>query len=228
MNCHQFDQYLDEYLDGVLPLRLRQEFSDHGSQCQRCHQCLIQAEKIQQALRGMPVPPLPENYVEKQFQKLWAQQSRASSKKGWRYLNHPALAASLLLGILLGGGLMQWLSSNRSPEVGPSVTVALYETREVRFVVNARNDMPGARVTIRIPPHLQMEGYPDRHELTWTTDLKAGPNLLALPLKADMPGSGKVVMMINSDAGVLAEKELVIESSNGRTTSYYYSQDTLG
>lgn len=228
MNCQQFDHGLDDYLDGELSAEQARHFTGHSDQCERCRHVLAQAQALQQALQTMPAPPVAEDYAQRQFQRLWAEQKYETRPKGLRHLFHPALAASLLLGILLGGGMMQWWSSSSPSLMTQPVMVNLHDTREVRFVVNARSDLQGARVTIRIPGHMELEGYPGRHELSWTTNLKAGANLLSLPLRASDLGSGEVVMVIDSPAGTLAEKALVIESSGKRTTGYYRSEGVPG
>lgn len=229
MNCQQFALRLDDYLDGELSAGQALELTDHSDQCGRCQTILARAQEVQQALQTLPAPPVPGDYAERQFQRLWAEQKfEAHTKKGFRQLFHPALAAALLVGIMLGGGMVQWLSSSAPSFATQPVTVNLYDTREVRFVVNARSDMQGARVTLRIPEHMELQGYPGRHELTWTTNLKAGANLLSLPLRAADLGSGEVVMMIDSPAGQLVEKTLVIESSGKRTTGRYQPEGITG
>mgnify|MGYP006308402341 CR=1 FL=1 len=37
---------------------------------------------------------------------------------------------------------------------------------------------------MRLPEHVELEGYPGRRELSWETDLTSGSNLLAVPLVA--------------------------------------------
>ena len=228
MHCQQFDQWLDDYLDGDLLPPQQQQFKEHCQQCARCQTVLRQSLEILQTLRAMPVPAMPEDYAQRQFQRLWSEKRYEQPVRRRRYFYYPALAASLLLGVLLGGGLMNWFASGPSPLSIQPLTVALYETREVRFVVNARRDLASARVTIRIPDHLELAGYPGRQELTWTTSLKAGANLLSLPLRAANPGSGEVVMVIDSKAGTLAEKSLVVESADKRTTGSVSTIEVTG
>lgn len=228
MNCKQLEQKLDDYLDGELPAAQARELTSHADHCEHCQSVLAKVQDLQQALQTLPIPPIPDNYAEQQFQRLWAEQKFETRKKGFRHLFHPALAAALLMGILLGGGMMQWLSSSAPSFSSQPVTVSLHDTREVRFVVNARNDLQGARVTLRIPEHMELQGYPGRYELTWTTNLKAGANLLSLPLRAADLGSGEVVMMVDSPGGRLVEKTVVIESSDKRTTGHYQSEGIPG
>ena len=221
MNCQQFEQWLDDYLDGELSAKQSWHLMDHSARCGHCQRALARAQEVQQVLKSMPAPAVPEDYAEQQFQRLWVGQEKKTSKTGGHHALHVAVAASLLLGVMLGGGMMQWLSPSSPAMVNPAVTVSLYDTREVRFVVNSRHDLQGARVTLRIPAHLELEGYPGKQELSWTTNLKAGANLLSLPLRAAELGSGEVVMEINSANGKLAEKILVIESKGKRTTGGY-------
>lgn len=228
MNCHQFEQMLDDHLDGYLSEEQDRQVTAHIDNCAQCQRVLAQAKDVQKALKTMPVPRLPDNYAERQFQRLWSEQNFETGKRGFHHLFQPGLAAALLVGILLGGGMVQWLSSSEPSLVSQPLTVNLYDTREVRFVVNSRSDLQGARVTLRIPEHMELQGFPGRHELTWTTNLKAGANLLSLPLRAADLGSGEVVMMIDSPGGTLVEKTLVIESSGKRTTGRYQPEGVTG
>lgn len=225
ISCENREHWLDAYLDGGLPPQRRAEVSVHLADCDVCRQKLRSARELQRMLATMPPPPEPPELAERQFARLWDAQEKPPSR--WPQWLQPSLVASLFLGILLGGSVMKWWEPAAAPSQA-MVTVELYDTREVKFVVTAGKDIQQARVTLQIPEHMELEGFPGRHQLVWNTPLKAGANLLSLPLKASQPGSGEIVMVIDSSAGRVARKTVWIRAGDSKLTGQTLSEVRLG
>lgn len=223
VRCEELRLLLDDYLDDALPARTRQHFVEHAGNCPDCRRGVNKAVALQQALRELPGPVLPTDLSERQFRRLWASQPAViTTPHRLGTLLQPAVAAALLAGVLLGGGLMYW-SSGAGTLVPEVVAVELYDTREVRFAVNAKRDLAGVRLTLQIPAHMELVGYSGKKELVWTTDLKQGTNLLSLPLRATGEGKGEVVMLIESPSGQQTRRALLVTTRDDRTSSVSFS-----
>jgi ketosteroid isomerase-like protein len=78
----------------------------------------------------------------------------------------------------------------------PTVALAPGRTESVRLAFDAPKRLEGARLTMRLPENFELAGHPERRELTWTTELEAGRNLLELPVRALADGEGELIAEI--------------------------------
>lgn len=117
MNCPKVRDHLSAWLDGELAPEVRSLLDRHLEACAGCRRELAQLEALEQALASLtaPAPPgLPEMVLAR------LQRPR---RRGWQSL---ALAASLVLGILLGGAVARDFYPS-TPETGFSTEVATLE-----------------------------------------------------------------------------------------------------
>lgn len=187
MNCTHFDQLLDGLLDGELGAGEEQALRRHAAHCGRCGPRLAREETLQAALRSLPVPPPSPGFAERALgrarEQARAPRSRAPLAAGL------GLAASLALGIGLGVSLVgPGPDESALPQVALSEAAA--EPQTVRLLYTAERPLEGVTLTLRLPPQVALAGFEGRRELVWQTDLRAGRNLLSLPLVARRAGSG--------------------------------------
>ncbi len=97
MNCAEVRESLSPWLDGELSPEVRTLVDRHLASCDACLRELAQLEALERALAALPVPPLPEGLPERVAARL-----PRPSRHWWQSM---ALAASLILGIVLGGAL---------------------------------------------------------------------------------------------------------------------------
>jgi hypothetical protein len=62
------------------------------------------------------------------------------------------------------------------------VAVTPYEEEMVDIIVNSAADRESATLTIELADNVQLKGFPDERVLSWQTSLRAGKNLLSLPI----------------------------------------------
>lgn len=75
----------------------------------------------------------------------------------------------------------------------PELSIALNKQQDIRLAFYSGQSLEGARITIRLPENVALVGYPGRRELSWTTSLKKGDNLLRLPVIATQIAHGELV-----------------------------------
>ncbi|MGO9395499.1 MAG: anti-sigma factor family protein [Desulfobaccales bacterium] len=95
--CPEVQDRLSAWLDGELAPEVAAGVARHVESCARCRRELAELEALEQALGSLPEAALPPGLPEKVRARLPRPRRRA-----WQSL---ALAASLVLGILLGSTL---------------------------------------------------------------------------------------------------------------------------
>jgi anti-sigma factor RsiW len=128
MACTQMRERLSAWLDGELTAEERREVAAHLEVCTACSRELALLKELDAAL-GTLAAPLPAQLPERVLARL-----QPRRRYGWQSL---AMAASLVLGIALGGALAQ----NFYPYVTPAVTAAANGNGEV-LALDEFHDFP--------------------------------------------------------------------------------------
>jgi anti-sigma factor RsiW len=96
MDCRHVEEMLSPYLDGELPPELRGQVAAHLQGCPACRRELALLTRLEEVLGELPAPA-PAPLAERVLAAL-----PPRPRPWWQSL---ALAASLILGIVLGGAL---------------------------------------------------------------------------------------------------------------------------
>jgi anti-sigma factor RsiW len=97
MKCHEAQEHLSAWLDGELPEAIGAGLTAHLERCATCRREWLQLRALDAALENLAAP-VPPGLAEK----VAARVRRPHRRPGWQSV---ALAACLILGIALGGGL---------------------------------------------------------------------------------------------------------------------------
>ena len=97
MNCLEVQDSLSAWLDGELAPEVGALVDRHLESCDACLRELAQLEALEQALAALPAPAPPPGLPAKVAARL-----KRPPRRWWQSV---ALAASLVLGIVLGGTL---------------------------------------------------------------------------------------------------------------------------
>src|SRR5687767_678659 len=115
MNCQQFIEKLDDYLNGELTGTEHQTAIAHAHGCSGCQRRLARRHALRAALRELPTPAPNRDFFDEALRRAYR------SHPHWRrtYVAATALAAGLALWIGFG-----WLPNSLRPDVKPaSVTI---------------------------------------------------------------------------------------------------------
>ncbi len=96
LKCPEVQDHLSAWLDGELAPEVQAEVAEHLESCDACLRELAQLEALEQSLAALPAPAPPPGLAEKVVARL---------KRPRRWWQNLALAASLVVGIALGGAL---------------------------------------------------------------------------------------------------------------------------
>lgn len=157
--------------------------SEHLAECSDCL-TFYQDHRVQEHLQNFAVPEPQAGFLEQAMEK--ASQNTQTTTRNWAW---PAsLAASLLL---VGLMFTAWLPDNPE-QLNPSSPVAIslegaspsgQQVQEIKILIVSDQDYSDAEISIALTENLSLQGYADQRELTWTTALKEGNNLLTLPIQ---------------------------------------------
>ncbi|MDZ7803329.1 anti-sigma factor family protein [Thiohalophilus sp.] len=176
-HCTTFQQQLDDWLDGQVPPTVQDALQDHLQQCDSCRRKYATARELQQALRDLPVAPPSSDFARRVMQH--ATRPRRIATSGWL---KGSIAAGALVTALFAGYLAGNLSGSGETDGTIMVTLAPQQTRTVQLAFHSRQALEDVRLTLQLPEHVEIDGYPGRRELSWQTDLAQGSNRLRLPL----------------------------------------------
>lgn len=134
MRCRDVHDQLDAYLRGELAPSVRETIERHLRACEACRQQRTQLHRLEQTLRSVPAPPVPEGFAARVV--LRARREReAVPNADWLPVGHRAsgrlgrvlrrcagLSAALAAGLLIGGylGFDTWEQDGRPLAIGAS------------------------------------------------------------------------------------------------------------
>jgi len=190
MNCTEFQNHLDDFLDGSLTGLPRDGAVKHLEKCAVCRQAAGEEKTLRAALRELPVEPSSPGFAARALRK--AGEAHRRPKRGAFAAGFSSAAA---IALVIWGLSGQWLGP--APKSGPAeVHLALAEERQVSLVFEVPSDIRGAKLAMELPAHVELAGYPNQQELLWRTDLAKGRNVLTLPIVGRDRAEGELVARI--------------------------------
>ena len=210
MNCQQFQQNLDDYLDDALESAQRSEFDHHLAECEICKAQLKRAQQIQSELKNITLPEMSPGFAQRAIRTATQQQPEHHHRRGFITGFSTAAAAGLALALIVAGLLPTTEQSmpTQAPMVAsiepsiPEITLSVEKVQMVNLVFDSTQAVANAELSLALPAHVELSGYPGQKMLAWTTNLKQGRNVLSLPIKALTIDSGELVAKINSNGKV--------------------------
>lgn len=198
MNCEDAISSIQSATeDGATDLESRKAV-EHVAGCDECRDALLGIAALGKMRDQEPVRP-PENFFEQTMQSVTA--NTLSSKTGlgfWHGMGiGAAVAASLVLAFMIA-------FETPSPEVGsatavPYFVIALNEPRNVNIAIDAGREMRGATVSVFLAGGVELAGFGNKREISWTTDLEKGVNQLQLPVVATDLHGGSLLVRLDHD-----------------------------
>lgn len=191
MACNRLNDCLDAYLDGDIAASELEALEEHVRGCPVCTELLVRERRMERALREHPVAEPGDEFFEKALVVSAASDSARDRRRSrWAVGAGSALAA----------GLAIWLAvipQLRTPEppVSPvaTVTLALHETRTIKLVFGSETEIQHARLSLSLPPGVELAGHEGRQEIHWKTSLHPGKNVLPLELILQEGSGGDIV-----------------------------------
>lgn len=213
MNCTDINTRLDDYLDGDVSALEKPLIEEHMANCNDCQNSLAEARVLRRALNNLPIVEPSKGFEQRVFQEV-RRQHTDNVKYKFTAGFVTAMAASLAL----------WFASTVFIQQVPvdqpqTVMVALNDAHTVRLMFNAPKHIDQVTMSIGLPVHVELDGYPGKKELVWQTRLKKGQNILSLPLNVVATGEGELVAYLSY--GDSSKKFRVILKTTGNGVKNY-------
>jgi ferric-dicitrate binding protein FerR (iron transport regulator) len=106
------------------------------------------------------------------------------------------------IGSAVAAGLAAWvvfaflLGPATEPPIA-GVTLAVAEPQTVNLMFSSELALDNATLTIILPPGVELDRFPGQREVSWTTSLAAGKNLLPLQIRAT--GEGEILARLSHE-----------------------------
>lgn len=194
MNCEQISANVAELIAGALPPADAAECRRHLAGCRECTDALAGAEALA-LLRGRGAGAAPPELFDNLLDGLHEAREPRRSGRFWPGAAFGGAVAASLIAVAL---VLGWIGmpAGSVPDVA-EFQVVLGEPRNMALAIETDRPLQDARISIMLDGGVELEGYGERRELTWTSDLKAGVNRLSLPVVAVDSKGGRVVVRLS-------------------------------
>lgn len=194
MNCEQTSGSITALVSGALPAAQAAGCRRHIAGCPECAEALAGAEALAVVkVRGSePAPPAL-------FAEILAGLDQARERRGGgRFWLGAAFGGAVAASLLAAALTLGWIGTpaGTSSDVA-EFQVVLGEPRDMALAIETDRPLQGARISIILDGGVELEGYGERREITWTSDVKAGVNRLSLPVVAVDRDGGRVVVRLS-------------------------------
>jgi len=215
MHCNQAHEQLDEFLDGHLDDADTLAVSAHLDDCVHCAAEHASREKIQNLLKALPIDKPEASFLNRAIDKAVADSEAApaspETKRNRRATDTSrhwlgsgfgnAMAAAFALVFFTAVFLMTGESSPSPSNGYPEVVLATDTVTPVKLMFESAEPLQDARLSLQLPVGIELLGYQDRSNLSWTTDLESGKNVLQLPLVGRISGSNQLIAKLEHPKG---------------------------
>lgn len=218
MDCETLSNRIDDYVDGGLPAAEAASVESHLAGCGSCTRDADLARRLRGALRNYGSRDIPEpddRYFSLAVARAAADGSRRLRHRYWLKGFGTAIAAGLAI-FAVTLMLLAPDESRLDPTV-PTVSIALEQPHTVNLVFASAESLTDASLTVLLPEGIEMSGFAGQREITWTTSLVAGRNVLPLTLVAYRPGGGELVATLrHNDDGRTFRLRVAIAQTRAR------------
>jgi hypothetical protein len=174
----------------------RRAAAEHLSGCEDCQH----AARAIAALRadGTVLIPVPADHARERAI------AAATTRAAWVSRTVPR-RLSFVLGVGVGAALAATIAvavfmlrpdEAVAPAGAPAVLLSLNEARDVSVALNSPEPLADAEIRVALSGAIGFQGFAERRELHWTTDLDRGVNQLTLPIVALGLGGGQVLVEV--------------------------------
>jgi len=207
MNCKDaISSFQSTTENGLTDLESRKA-AEHVAGCDECRDALTGIAALHRLRDQKPVRA-PADFFRQAMRSAISNANPQNTGFGfWHGMGiGAAVAASLVMAFMI--------SFNASPpqtdstSATPEFLIVMNEPRNVNIAIDAGRDFPGATVSVFLAGGVELAGYGNKREISWTTDLDKGINQLQLPVVATDLNGGSLLVRLDH-AG---EKKVILVS----------------
>ena len=196
MNCREFNLNIDDYIENSLNDKLAQAARAHIEACTACRHRFENRLQMKKSLAEMPIPKMRDGFADQAIHSATqpedaSRHSKSSPKFRWAFGAGFATAVA--------AGFAVWFFVNTfsdNKQDLQALNIQLHELKTVKILFESPQPMNNAKVSLLLSENIAIDGYTDKRMLTWSTKLKAGKNVLTLPVRALGVGNGELVTRV--------------------------------
>lgn len=195
MNCETVVENIKALAEGALRGDDKAACMNHVAVCQDCADAL-RGVRAMLVVRDQAAVPGSERVFNRVMSKAGYDPHQEASRRGfWQGAGFSGAIAASLLAVAFALGLF----SNPLPEARAAAEfyVSATEVRPMNIAIEADRPLQGAQISILLSGDVEVDGYVDRHELSWFDDLEPGVNQLTLPIRAIGERGGQMVVRLS-------------------------------
>lgn len=195
MNCESVVENIKALAEGALHGDEKAACMNHVAVCQDCADAL-RGVRAMLVVRDQAAIPGSERVFNRVMSKAGYDPHQEASRRGfWLGAGFSGAIAASLLAVAFALGLL----SNPVPEAAAAAEfyVSATEVRPMNIAIEADRPLQGAQISILLSGDVEVDGYVDRHELSWFDDLEPGVNQLTLPIRAIGERGGQMVVRLS-------------------------------
>jgi hypothetical protein len=200
MTCEPDTARFEDYLDAALPAIERQELDRHLRTCVRCRSELNKLRALRSLLAELPAPSTAPGALDSILRA--AVRPAAASRRRWQDVRWMAAGLATAAVLLIALGIRVGMDLPGAKRAGPEVALAAQPVQldggvqQVALLFRATEVVHDADISLWLPQDVQIAGRPRLRHVSWHVDLKAGPNILELPLVATGSHGGTLVVQV--------------------------------
>lgn len=196
MNCDQFRHNLDPYLDGELDEALSHEVDSHSTGCDTCAALRTRKEALRDTLRSLPVPRPDDGFLDAVVEETIIDTHR----------NEMRFRATAGLGGAIAAGIVVWLVlvlpadlPTQDEVTIETVSITMNVEKTFRLTFDSKHELQAAAISVRLPDGVEIVGYEGRDSVRWKTTVKAGTNILELPIVVRSGDGGAILARLEHE-----------------------------
>ena len=196
MNCDQFRHNLDPYLDGELDEALSLKVDSHSVECESCSELRGRKEALRRTLKSIPVPAPDPGFLDSVVEETIINTHRTETR----------FRMTAGIGGALAAGIVAWLvfalpTDLPTPSVDTMETVSITMNVEktFRLTFDSKHELQAAAISVQLPEGVEITGYEGRDNVRWTTTVKAGTNILELPIVVRSGNGGAILARLEHE-----------------------------
>ncbi|NCF25207.1 MAG: hypothetical protein GWP60_11760 [Gammaproteobacteria bacterium] len=195
MNCDLVAEQIKALAEGELQADEKVACMNHIAVCQDCADAL-RGVRAMLVVRDQATVPGSERVFNRVMSKTSYDPQQQASRRGfWLGAGFSGAIAASLLAVAFALGLLG------SPGVDAPQAAEFYvstqEVRPMNIAIEADQLLQGAEISILLSGDVEIDGFGQRNELSWTDDLEPGVNQLTLPVRAIGERGGQMVVRLS-------------------------------
>ncbi|VAW50672.1 hypothetical protein MNBD_GAMMA05-2600 [hydrothermal vent metagenome] len=188
MNCKNVQNTLNDYIDGTCSNSETLEVEAH---CHSCDTCLAELESLQNirnTLIDLPIPPPTDDFEKRVIASAIKEAQVVSHKPLIRRL-YPYAAAAMISVVVIFMGLFD---EPANTEDAPYIFSVGNDVRTLKVAIDSEQAIDLVRLRVEISGNLELAGYGNKKQISWTTNLREGANVISLPIIGIAHGTGDI------------------------------------